>query len=261
MTARWRVLLAAVVTTSACSQVLGPTKVDDNWHMTESAYFTLHARPATFADQSAAALGGVLDDQYEVTQRLLGAAYGSRINGFLYNDAADANFESEHSGVAFTDTAAFRATATPPLDANLFALVAHEANHVIIIGALGRANTHFMAEGLASAVISERYHPLGPHYYYQWTKAHKAQLVPLATLIDDDRWNHIESNVAYSESASFLAYLLETQGSTRLRQVYYSNSGGFESRFSQVYGLPLASAEASWLAFCESTDAVIHSQK
>src|SRR6187402_3292527 len=114
MTARWHVpLFAAAVTVSACSQTFGPTKVDDNWHMTESTYFTLHARPATFADQSAATLGGVLDDQYEVTQRLLGATYGSRINGFLYNDASDGNFESEHSGVAFTDTAAFRATATP----------------------------------------------------------------------------------------------------------------------------------------------------
>ena len=194
----------------------------------------------------------MLDDQYEVTQRLLGAPYGSRINGFLYNDAADANFESEHSGVAFTDTAAFRATATPPLDANLFALVAHEANHVIIIGALGRANTHFMAEGLASAVISERYHPLGPHYYYQWTKSHKTQLVPLSTLTDDDRWNHIESSVAYSEAASFLAYLLETHGAVKLRQVYYADSGGFESRFSQVYGLTLASAEAAWVAFCDA---------
>jgi len=253
MTAKWHVpVLVAAVAASACSQVLGPTKVDDNWHMTESTHFTLHARPATFADQSAATLGGVLDDQYEVTQRLLGASYGTRINGFLYNDAADANFESEHSGVAFTDTAAFRATATPPLDANLFALVAHEANHVIIIGALGRANTHFMAEGLASAVISERYHPLGPHYYYQWTKSHKTQLVPLSTLTDDDRWTHIESSVAYSEAASFLAYLLETQGAVKLRQVYYADSGGFESRFSQVYGLTLASAEAAWVAFCDA---------
>jgi hypothetical protein len=157
--------------------------------------------------------------------------------------------------VAFPDTVSFRATATPPVDANLFALIAHEANHVVIIGSLGRANTHFMTEGLPSAVISERYHPLGRHYYYQWTKSHRSQLVPLTRLIDDDGWNHANSNAAYSQAASFLGYLLETQGAVKLRQLYYANSNGFESRFSQVYGTSLTDAEAAWLVFCDANGA------
>lgn len=245
------IVVTAALAVAGCNSYLGPSKVDENWHVTESTYFMLHARPDTFADHSAATLGQVLDDQYEVTLQWLGASYGNRISGFLTNNAADGDFEAEHSGVAFPDTASFRATATPPADANLFALLAHEANHVVIVGSLGRANTHFMAEGLASAVISERYHPLGRHYYYKWTNSHRPQLVPLTMLIDDDRWDHANSNVAYSEAASFLGYLLETGGAAKLRQVYYANSSAFESRFSQVYGQSLASAEASWLDFCD----------
>lgn len=254
MAGKWTALLAFLpLAFAGCNAYLGPTKVDENWHQTQSQYFTLHARPDSFADHNAATLGEVLDDQYEVTQHWLGAPYSNRISGFLADNAADGEFESEYSGVAFPDTASFRATATPPVDSNLFALVAHEANHVVIVGSLGRANTHFVTEGLASAVISERYHPLGRHYYYQWTKSHRAQLVPLTRLIDDEGWSHTNSNVAYSEAASFLGYLLETQGAAKLRQVYSANSSTFESRFSQVYGVTLASAETAWLTFCDAT--------
>jgi hypothetical protein len=248
-------IISAAFLFAGCNAYYGPTKVDENWHLTESTHFTLHARPDTFADHNAATLGQVLDDQYEVTQQWLAASYSNRVSGFLVNDAADGDFEAEHSGVAFPDTVSFRATATPPVDANLFALLAHEANHVVIIGSLGRANTHFMTEGLPSAVISERYHPLGRHYYYQWTKSHRSQLVPLTRLIDDDGWNHANSNAAYSQAASFLGYLLETQGAVKLRQLYYANSNGFESRFSQVYGTSLTDAEAAWLVFCDANGA------
>lgn len=256
MSGRWKAAVAlAALSLAACNARYGPSKIDENWRITESSFFLLHARPDTFADHNAAAIGQLLDDQYETTQRLLGASYGNRISGFLYNNAQDADFEAEYSGVAFGDTGSFRATATPPLDATLFGVLAHESNHVIIIGSLGRANTHFVTEGLASSVISERYYPRGARFYYQWTKAHRAELIPLATLIDDERWNHVNSNLAYSESASFLAYLLETQGPTKLRQLYYTNSRDFEDRFSQVYGTSLSAAEAAWLAFCDANGA------
>jgi len=234
-----------------CNRVFGPTKPDANWHVTESVHFSLHARPGTFAEQSAPTLGQVLDDQYDATLRQLNAQYGGRISGFLFNDASDADLESNYSGVAYPDTAAFRATATPPLDANLFSLVAHEANHVITISALGRAGTSMMNEGLASALISERFNANGPHFYYLWTKAHRSQLVPVSKLADDAQWSDLQQNMAYSASASFLAYLLETNGPDRLRQLYYARSGEFTARFAQIYGRTLGEAEAAWLAFCD----------
>jgi hypothetical protein len=243
---------AGAVTLAACNRVLGPTQVDANWHVFDSAHFSLHARPGTFAEQSAPTLGQVLDDQYETTLRLLNVSYDGRVNGFLYNDAADAGLDGEHSGTAYPDTSAFSATATPPLDANLFALVAHEANHVVIVNGLGRAGTHFLNEGLASALISERYHPLGPHFYYQWTKQHRSELLPLTTLVDDDKWPQVNQNKAYSESASFLAYLLETAGTAKLRQLFYARTGEFAARFQAICGQPLTDAESQWLAFCDA---------
>ena len=237
---------------AGCNRVLGPTSPDANWRVVDTAHFALHVRPGSFGERSAATLGEVLDDQYEVTLQLLQAQYGGRISGFLYNDAADAKLQAEHSGTAFPDTGAFEATVTPPLDENLFALVAHEANHVVIIGAIGRAGTYMLNEGLASALLSERHHALGRHYYYGWTKTHRSGLPALATLANDGEWNHVAQNVAYSASASFLGYLLDTAGPANLRQLYYARSGEFEQRFAQIYGRTLREAEAAWLAFCDA---------
>jgi hypothetical protein len=108
-----------------------------------------------------------------------------------------------------------------------------------------------MNEGLASALISERFGAHGPHFYYQWTKTHRSQLVPVSKLADDAEWPDLQQNMAYSASASFLAYLLETNGPDRLRQLYYARSGEFTARFAQIYGRTLAEAEAAWLVFCD----------
>ena len=237
---------------AACNPILGPSKPDANWQVLDTTHFRLHTRPGTFAAQSASTLGQVLDDQYEATLRALDAQYNGRVSGFLYNNAADVGYESEYSGSAYPDTGAFKATATPPLDANLYSLVSHEANHVVINGALGRAATYMMNEGLASAVISERHHRLGRSHYYAWTKTHKARIPSIERLADDGQWGNLDQGVAYAASASFLAYLLETSGAGRLRQLYYARSGDFVRRFAEIYGRSLAEAEASWLAFCDA---------
>jgi len=234
-----------------CNPILGPSERDRNWHVVDSAHFALYVRPGSFAEQNAPALGMVLDDQYEVTLRLLQGQFDGRISGFLYNSAADAHLQSDHSGTAFPDTAAFEATASPPLDGNLMALVSHEANHVLIRNALGQPGTYCLSEGLASAVLSERYHGLGPHYYYAWTRAHRAQVPAISRLVDDEAWTQIDENVAYSTGASFLAYLLESAGPAKLRQLYYAPSKGFAERFAQIYGRPLESVEQEWLLFCD----------
>jgi hypothetical protein len=244
-------ILVASLTAPACNAVLGPTPRDTNWHVVDSTHFALYVRPGSFAERSAGTLGTVLDDQYEVTLRVLEGRYDGQVNGFLYDSAADANLASDRSGTAFADTSAFEAVAAPPLDSNLLALLAHEANHVIIINALGRAGTYCLNESLASAVLSERYHWLGKHYYWAWTKAHRAEIPAIARLADDSQWTKIDQSVAYSAGASFLAYLLDAYGPAKLRQLYYAPSDGFSDRFAEIYGRPLSAAEGDWLAFCD----------
>jgi hypothetical protein len=245
--------VALALVAAGCNAALGPTTPDSNWAVIESAHFSLHARPGSFAERSASTLGTVLDDQYETTLRLLQSQYTGKISGFLYNDAADAGTAAEHSGTAYPDTGAFSATATPPLDDNLMALVQHEANHVLIVGSLGRAGTSMLNEGLASALISERFESLGPHFYYGWTRAHRSQLIPIERLADDGQWPNLPQDTAYSFAASFLAYLLETGGPVKLRQLYYAPSPGFADRFRQIYGLSLVDAQQAWLTFCDGT--------
>ena len=242
------VCLAAGV--SGCHAVYGPTPVSGEWQVVDTAHYSFNVRPASFAAQNIGTLVEVLDDQYDATLRALDIHYAGRISLFLYKSAADADLDSERSGTAYPDTESVRVTAGGPLDGSLFVVLSHEVNHVIQQNAIGRPGTSFMGEGLPSAVLSERFHRYGPTFLYSWTASHDSEIPSLATLIDDDRWTEHDQQVAYNASASFLAYLLETGGPQRLKQLQPASSDAFEQRFREVYGRSLADAERDWRAFC-----------
>lgn len=248
--ARALLLAAALGACAGCNAILGPSAPDSNWRAHERARFTFYARPGSFGEQHVDAFAEVLEDQYDHSVRVLSLRYAGRLSIFLYDSAADAGRGSDRSGTAYPDTEAVKVVCTPPLDDNLYGLLAHEANHVILRNGLGRAGTSFVNEGLASAVLSERYHQLGRHFLYAWGRTGGTRIPPLSALADDDQWGGFDSNAAYNTSASFLAYLLETYGADRLRQVYPVLSRDFATRFSEVYGRSLEQAEAEWKRFC-----------
>ncbi len=188
--------------------------------------------------------------RYSTTVSSLGLIYTGRVSGFLYNSGLEANLESDHSGVGYPDNETFRAVCVPPLNGNLFGLLAHEANHVIEQNGLGRPGTAFVSEGLASTVLSETFYPYGKTLLYEWTRSHASQIPPLSSLVDDSKWASFPEEAAYKSSASFLAYLLETSGSERLRQLYYVTSADFAKRFQDIYGRSLADFERDWKEFC-----------
>jgi hypothetical protein len=232
--------------------VLGPTPVGTDWRVIDTAHFSFNVRPDGVVSQSVGRLTEVLDDQYEVTVRTLDLRYAGRISLFLYESGGDGGFETNRAGTAYPDTEAVRAAAGPPVDGSLFVLLSHEMNHVIQQNSLGRPGTSFLNEGLPSAVLSERYHSFGKTFLYAWTARNDAQIPSLATLVDDDLWDTHNFQVKYNASASFLAYLLETNGAERLKQLYQVSSKDFEARFQATYGRSLADAERDWRAFCAS---------
>ena len=244
--------VAAALTGTACNAVLGPSTPDTNWRVYDSARFALYARPSSFAELNAPRLADVLEDQYTHTVGVLDVRYGGRVSAFLYASAADAGRDFDRSGTAYADTGAFSAVCTPPLDDNLFSLLSHEANHVLIRGALGQPGTYLVNEGLATSVLSERYHALGRHFLYTWTRAHQSELPALADLADDSRWNSYPEQVAYNTSASFLAYLLDTYGPPPLKSIYYARSSEFVGRVLTAYGRSLQDLETDWLRFCDN---------
>jgi hypothetical protein len=248
---RYAVIIALALAATSCNAVLGPSKRDANWNVIETPRFSLHVRPNSFAEQNAARIGDVLEDQYDVTLRMLGASYSGHITAMLYASGAEASLPSDRSGTAFPATGAFEAGCTPPMDDDLMSLLAHEANHVIQQNALGSPGTYMLNEGLASAVLSEKYHWRGRHFYYTWIRDHRSQMVPISQLADDKQWSKFDEHVAYSASAAFLGYLLETAGPAKLKELYLVNSPEFERRFQEIYGRSLGSVEAEWLAFCE----------
>jgi hypothetical protein len=245
------VVLLAV---TACDPILGPTPPDTNWRIREGGRFVFYVRPGSFAEQNVPTFDSVLNDQFVTTVSRLDLRYQGRITMFLHDSGADAGFSNDlgngdHSGVAYPETETVKVAAVAPLDGNLFALLSHEANHVIIRNGLGRPGTSFVNEGLPSAVLSERFHALGPTFYYRWTAAQR-QLPRLADLVDDEKWADQPQNVAYNTSASFLAYLLQTYGRGPLRVIYYPSSAAFPQKFREAYGKALEEVESEWLAFC-----------
>jgi hypothetical protein len=236
-----------------CHAILGPSEIDANWKVIDSPHFAFHVRPGSFAEQNIATLIEVMEDQYAFALGALDLRYAGRVSLFLYNNASDAgeSIGSERSGTAYPDTEAARAIVSPPLETT-FGLVAHESNHVILDNGVGPPATSFMNEGLASAVMSERYHAGGKSFLYPWTARNDARIPPIAELVDDSKWDDVDSQIAYNASASFLVYTLEAGGPDRLKQLRPVRSADFAARFQQLYGKPLDQADREWRAFCAS---------
>lgn len=247
---RWVAIGLMPLFVAACQSVLGPTAIEGEWQSFTSAHFSLHVRPGSFAEQSMPTIAEWLEDQYAVSNARLELAYAGRVTGLLYPSNGDAGRTFDRSGTGYPETESFKAVCTAPLDGGLLHLLAHEANHVILWVGLGRGGTSLMREGLPSAVVSERFYPVGPSMLYVWTARNASRLPPLAQLANDDEWEGYPQEVAYNASASFLAYLIETYGPAPLKRLHGATSEAFERRFQEVYGRTLAAAEAEWKAFC-----------
>jgi hypothetical protein len=243
---------AAIVATAllgaGCEAVYSPTAPSANWVSYDSARFTLYARPDSFCASQFASLGEVLESQYLHATALLEVAIGGRISMFLYNSGSeiDPPLAGTRSGVAFPETNAVHATCTPPNDSGLWSLLSHEANHVIMQNAMGRAGTSFMNEGLASALVSDRDAPIGPAFYRMWARNNRARLQRIADLADDSKWDGMSES--YHTSAAFLGYLLARHGAGPLKQIYHASSAQMADRVRAAYGRPLEALEAEWLA-------------
>jgi hypothetical protein len=252
LVSRAALLVIAVAAGPACDPVLGPRPLDDNWRVFEGPRVSFYVRPGSAAEQNVARLSEVIEDQYTATVAALRLTYAGHVRGYAYDSPSDANFETNASGRAYPETESFRFVCVAPVNANTFGLMQHEANHVLVINGLGRAGTYFMTEGLATALVSERFHSNGRHFLFPWTKAHRAELPRLSRLVDDGEWGNVRSDIAYNTSASFLAWLLDTYGPDPLRATVGAASSEFAGRIASVYGRSLDALEEDWLRFCDS---------
>ena len=254
MAARLRLIALATAVAwggYGCHPMFGPSAIDANWRVIDSPHFALHVRPESFAERNINTVITVLEDQYAFALVALDIRYAGRISMFLFDSAADADEEFDRSGTAYPDTEAARAIVSPPLETT-FGLLQHEANHVIQHNGIGPPATSFMNEGMASAIISERYSLGGKQFLYPWTARNNASIPPITDLVDDGKWDDVASQIAYNASASFLAYTLDLGGPDRLKQLQPVRSPEFASRFQQIYGKSLAQADSEWRAFCAS---------
>jgi hypothetical protein len=245
--ARAAAAVLGLLLSGGCETMYGPTSPSVEWAVFESSRYTLIVWPVSFCESQAAALAEVLEEQYDHTVATLQIETGGSISMFLYNSGTELepSLPSARSGVAFPETNAAHAVCTAPFDNDLRALLTHEANHVIIQNGLGRAGTSFMNEGLASALVSERFGEIGPTFLHRWVRNNPSRVMALADLIDDAKWNS-NSGDGYRSSASFLAFLIERYGAARLKLVYHARSAQLPARIHDVYGVPLQTLEVEW---------------
>jgi hypothetical protein len=242
-----RALLAAALCTGyGCHAILGPGAIDENWRVVDSPHFAFYVRPGSFGEKNIARVIETLEDQHAFAVSLFGIRYAGRISVFLFESRSDAGVDLS---TAHADTESVSVLFSSEEN---FITVMHETNHVILLNGLGPAATYFMVEGMASAVMSERYYPYGKSFLYPWTAQNDAQVPPLADLVDDGRWSHFPQRIAYNASASFLAYMLDVGGPDRLKQLLPAPSSEFAGRFQQIYGKSLDEAEREWRTFCAS---------
>ena len=162
------------------------------------------------------------------------------------NAVDSVSVQSPRSGVAFPETNAAHLTCMAPFDGSLRELAAHEANHVIMQNSLGRPGTAFMNEGLANALMSPALGDSGQDSRHFWVRNNRSRVVPVATFIDDSKWDGEQQS--YNSSGSFLTYLLERYGAAKLKQLYHTHSSEIAQRLADVYGKSIEALQAEWLA-------------
>ncbi len=246
-------LFVAASSLAACDTLMTAPAPAGQWHIEDRGRFTFYARPGSFAEAHLSTFAEVLGEQFTIAVRRLDLRYDGRVTFYLHPSGEDAGFGSgvgpDHSGVAYPQMETVKVAVVEPLDGNLFSLLSHEMNHVILHNGLGRPGTTFVNEGLASAVMSERFNSRGPTFLHRWVAQRRAQVPRLVDLIDDEKWRGVEQSIAYNASASFLAWLLDRYGPEPLKRLYYAPTRDFEGVCQAAYGRSLTDLEADWAAW------------
>src|SRR5262245_46939823 len=163
---RTTLLLTVFTILSGCHTLLGPPPNDDNWRVYDGPRVSFFVRPGSAAEQNVARLSEVIEDQYASTINALRLSYAGHVRGYAYSAPGENKLEGDFSGRAYPETESFAFVCVAPITSNTFSLMSHEANHVLIDNGFGRAGTHFMTEGLATAVLSETFHSNGRRFLF-----------------------------------------------------------------------------------------------
>jgi hypothetical protein len=128
------------------------------------------------------------------------------------------------------------------------------------------------AEGM---VVAHEFDPYNDVWYSQWNRAEpypephlvvahglkdQGLLYPIESILASDDFNaRVEQEterVAYEQAGAWVAYLIQTYGLDKMKQIvasvpYGSSRDFIRSRFEAVYGIGLAEVEAAWLAWLD----------
>lgn len=154
------------------------------------------------------------------------------------------------SGVAFPAEGIILLSFTAPetwIRPDMETLLVHELSHVALHRALnGHAVPRWFAEGLAIAHSGE--HSLA-RIRTLWAASLEGGLIPLRELSSGFGARHGEVDLAYSQAADFVGFMMDTEArAAQLRALSGRLAAGeaFQPAFAAAYGTSLADFEYSW---------------
>jgi len=138
----------------------------------------------------------------------------------------------------------------------------HECVHLLTY-LIGRPSD-FFNEGITVGLSTDPYngdfegkwYGMSVHY---WGKRFKDEgtLIPLNDLLESNDFRRYESGITYPESGSFVRYMIDTYGMSRMKSIFQTVNYGdskdeIKQKFQSVYGISIDQAEAEWLLFLDN---------
>ena len=245
-------LAALLAAAGGCHTVLGPAPLEDNWRMHPGPRVTFFVRPDSFAEQNIARLSEVIEDQV-----------------LVHRSRARPLVRRPRLGVRLQLRRRRRLRAQPPR-------ARVSGDRVVPFRRRSASRRESVLRDLARGEPRDRHQRPRPRRHVRDDRRPRVGArvrdvpharPPFPVHVDADRagagaasragvqQRRVEvsdGRAAYNTSASFLAWLLDTYGADRLRQIYGAPSREFADRVNAVYGRPLESLEADWLRFCDA---------
>jgi hypothetical protein len=221
-------------------------------HRTE--HLDLYFRPGSKSSAHAGRLGVVAERELARICALLEVSNDTRYAIFFFDDAADMRATAK-ANISET-TQGFAARGAAYVGYGDESDIVHELVHLVADAKIGDVRHSLRVEGLANALL-ESSHGVQVHGFAKYYRL-QGKLPRLADIPSGPAffgWGRQQDISIYDVSASWMRFLLETRGATKLKQYYLSGEIG------EVFGLEPDELEAEWLAALDSYDLRFEEQR
>jgi hypothetical protein len=239
----WNILILILIFPSwftLCTPLFHPD--DQSWNTVIVDTSILKYKSDSPAEKDIEELKSLHQQAYKQIQTTLAISFTAPIFFYIFNEAADADFETDELGQVYPSnlTVELLYKEHTSLE-NYYDVLLHEVAHVMFELGVGSSGLVFFVEGAAVALSNEDTVPFFPEVLYQF---------PLYDLITMDMDNFYASEyrtLHYAIAGSFSQYLIQEYGIETFKQCYVHCKGhNFMTEFSRIFGVNFMIVASEW---------------